>query len=76
MIFFKNRLNQVELTLGGLILQMPAFSACGRILLRYASGSLNSSSVGVNTGASSGLVNLKSAIAYELQNRAYDQLTE
>lgn len=40
-------------------MQMPDFSAIGRILLMYARGSKNSSGVGSNTGASGGGVNEK-----------------
>ena len=37
---------------GGMILATPYFSPSGRIFLMYAIGSLNSSSVGLNVGAS------------------------
>lgn len=45
------------LTGGGLILQMPVFSATSLIFSIYAIGSLNSSHVGSNTGASGGGTN-------------------
>jgi len=38
---------------GGIIRQIPYFSACGRMLEMYPIASLNSSSVGVKMGASS-----------------------
>lgn len=40
-------------------MQIPDFSAIGRILLMYANGSRNSSAVGSKTGASGGGVNVK-----------------
>lgn len=49
------------LTVGGRILQMPYFSANGRILLMYTSGFLNSCSVGLKTGASAGISNSNSS---------------
>lgn len=45
------------LTGGGRTLQIPVFSAMGRILLINAKGSANSSQVGSNTGHSGGGVN-------------------
>lgn len=56
---FKKKI-RTKLTGGGLILQIPDFSAIGRILAMYPSGSRNSSAVGSKTGASGGLANLKS----------------
>lgn len=53
---------QLTLTDGGMILQIPNCSAYGRIFLMYSSGpSLNSSEVGLNTGASSGFRNVNSS---------------
>lgn len=45
------------LTGGGRILQIPVFSAMGRILLMYAKGSANSSQLGSKTGHSWGGMN-------------------
>lgn len=42
---------------GGLILHIPVFTTTGRILVMYATGSLNSSGVGWKTGASGGGMN-------------------
>lgn len=50
-------INEVELTGGGRTLQIPVFSAMGRILLMYAKGSANSSQLGSNTGHSGGGMN-------------------
>lgn len=46
-----------KLTGGGRILQMPVFSAMGRILLMNPKGSANSSQLGSNTGHSGGGIN-------------------
>lgn len=48
---------RTALTGGGRTLQIPVFSAMGRILLINAKGSANSSQVGSNTGHSGGGVN-------------------
>lgn len=45
------------LTGGGRILHIPDFSAIGRILAMYPSGSANSSHDGSNTGHSGGGIN-------------------
>lgn len=57
-----------ELTIGGLILQIPDFSAIGRILAMYPSGSRNSSHDGSNTGHSGGGTNSSGSIALATEN--------
>lgn len=54
---FKQITQKLKLTGGGRILHIPDFSAIGRILAMYPSGSVNSSHDGSNTGHSGGGIN-------------------
>lgn len=77
---FLNYLQPLALTGGGRTLQMPVFSAMGRILLIKAYGSRNSSQLGSKTGHSGGGLNssgrgrlMVSAGTGRLKRRSYQK---